>query len=118
MWPRSSWALRCAAAFAAGVASLPAFGCSAPDERSAGSYDPRLPVVSCLRDAGVAARLVEPRSVAAGGVRVDFLATPGEAEARQIAGAAQDAEQIGRALVRVGGASDGLLEIVEGCVDR
>lgn len=118
MSPLSSWALRCAAALVAGVACLPVAGCGAPDERSQGIYDPRMPVVSCLRDGGIAARAVEPRAIAADGVRIDFLATPGEAEARQIAGAAQDAEQIGRALVRVGSATDGFLEIVEECVDR
>jgi hypothetical protein len=118
MSPGSSWALRCVAAFVAGVCCVPAAGCSAPDERAPGTYDPRVPVVSCLRDAGVAARPVDPRAVVADGVRIDFLTTPGEAEARQIAGAAQGAEQIGRALVWVGRASDGFLEIVEDCVDR
>jgi hypothetical protein len=118
MSPPSSWALRCAAAFVAGVACLPAAGCGAPDERSPGTYDPRLPVLSCLRDAGIAARPVEPRTIVADGVRIDFLTTPGAAEARQIAGAAQGAEQIGRALLWVGRASDGFLEIVEECVDR
>jgi hypothetical protein len=118
MSPGSSWALRCAAAFVAGVACMPAAGCSAPDERSPGTYDPRIPVVSCLRDAGVAARPVEPRAVVAGGVRIDFLTTPGAAEARQIAGDAQGAEQIGRALLWVGRAPDEVLATVEECVDR
>jgi hypothetical protein len=118
MSPPSSWALRCAVALAAGMACLPAAGCSAPDKRSPGTYDPRVPVLSCLRDAGIAARPVEPRAIAADGVRIDFLATPGEAVARQIAGAAQGAEQIGRALVWVGDASDALLASVEECVDR
>jgi hypothetical protein len=118
MSPRSSWALRRAAALLAGAATLPAVGCGAPDERSPGVYDPRVPVVSCLREAGVAARPVEPRTIAAGGVRIDFLVTPGAAEARQMTGAAQGAEQIGRALVWVGEAPDDLLETVEECVDR
>jgi hypothetical protein len=61
---------------------------------------------------------VEPIAIVADGVRIDFLATPGAAEARQIAGAAQGAEQIGRALVWVGRAPDGLLATVEECVDR
>jgi hypothetical protein len=118
MSPRSSWALRRAAALVAGVAALPAVGCDAPDERTPGTYDPRVPVVSCLRDAGVQARRVEPIAIVADRVRIDFLATPGAAEARQIAGAAQGAEQIGRALVWVGDAPDGLLAAVEECVDR
>jgi hypothetical protein len=106
------------AALAAGVAALFVAGCGAPDERAPGSYDPRVPVVSCLRDEGVPARRVEPIAVAAEGVRIDFLATPGAAEARQIAGEAQGAEQIGRALVWVGRAPDDLLATVEECVDR
>jgi hypothetical protein len=118
MSPRSSWALRRAAALAAGVATLPAVGCGAPDERTPGIYDPRVPVVTCLRDAGVPAHRVEPIAIVADGVRIDFLATPGAAEARQIAGAAQGAEQIGRALVWVDGAPDRLLATVEECVDR
>jgi hypothetical protein len=113
MPPRSS--LRRAAALCVAVAAA---GCGAPDERSPGSYDPRVPVVDCLRDAGVAARPAGRIAVAAEGVRIDFLTTPGEAEARQIAGAAQGAEQIGRALVWVGRASDAQLETVEECVDR
>jgi hypothetical protein len=118
MSPRSSWALRRAAALVAGVAALPAVGCDAPDKRTPGTYDPRLPVVSCLRDAGVQARRVAPIAIVADGVRIDFLTTPGAAEARQIAGVAQGAEQIGRALVWVGDAHDGLLAAVEECVDR
>jgi hypothetical protein len=118
MSPRSSWALPRAVALLAGVAVLPVVGCGAPDEREPGIYDPRGAVVSCLRDAGIPARRVEPISVVVEGVRIDFLATPGAAEARQIAGAAQGAEQIGRALVWVGRAPDELLETVEKCVDQ
>lgn len=115
---RTRFAVIAAAALVAGVAAVPAVGCDAPDERTPGVYDPRVPVVSCLRDAGVPARRVQPIAIVADGVRIDFLATPGAAEARQIAGAAQGAEQIGRALVWVGGASDSLLATVEVCVDR
>jgi hypothetical protein len=114
----SSPAVRRAAALLAGAAIVPAVGCRAPDERAPGVYDPRLSVVSCLQDAGVPAKRVEPIAVDAAGVRIDFLATPGEAEARQIAGEAQGAEQVGRALVWVGRAPDDLLETVEECVDR
>jgi hypothetical protein len=118
MSPRSSWAVRRAAALVVGVATLLAMGCAAPDERTPGAYDPRVPVLSCLWNAGVPAHRVEPISIVADGVRIDFLATPGAAEARQIAGAAQGAEQIGRALVWVGNAPDSLLATVEECVDR
>jgi hypothetical protein len=117
MSPRSSSALRRAAVVAAVVAA-PSGGCGAPDERAPGTYDPRVPVLSCLRDAGVEARPAAPGAIVAEGVRIDFLTTPGEAEARQIAGDAQGAEQIGRALIWVGGAPDELLASVEECVDR
>jgi hypothetical protein len=117
MSPRSS-ALRRAAALLAGLATLPVAACGAPDERTPGSYDPRVPVVSCLHEAGIPARSSGPDAIVAEGVRIDFLTTPGEAEARQIAGEAQGAEQIGRALVWVGDAPDELLAPVEECVDR
>ena len=118
MSPRSSSAHVRAAAFLAGVAVLSVVGCGAPDERAPGTYDPRVDVVSCLRDEGIPARRAEPISILAGGVRIEFLATPGAAEARQITGAAQGAEQIGRALVWVDRAPDELLETVEECVDQ
>jgi hypothetical protein len=118
MRARYSRAPRRGAALGAAFASLLAAGCAAPDERDRGTYDPRGPVVECLRDDGVPARLAGRAAIDAEGVRIDFLATPGEAEARQIQGRAQGAEQIGRALIWVGRASDDLLETIEGCVDR
>lgn len=96
---------------------MPFAGCGAPDERSRGEYDPRVPVVSCLREHGVAARRVDGVAILAERVRIDFAVTPGQAEARQIAGQAQGAEQIGRALVWVGRARDDLLDTIEECVD-
>jgi hypothetical protein len=117
MSPRSS-ALRRAAALVAGLATLPLAACGAPDERTPGSYDPRVPVVSCLQDAGVPVRNAGRGAIVAAGVRIDFLITAGAAEARQISGAAQGAEQIGRALVWVGDAPDELLASIEECVDR
>jgi hypothetical protein len=118
MSPSSSPALRRVVALAAGLALLPAAGCGAPDERSPGSYDPRVPVVACLRDQGLPAGLSGGNAVVAQRVRIEFLATPGAAEARQISGRAQGAEQIGRALIWVGRAPDRLLETIEECVDR
>lgn len=115
---RSSSALRRAATLAAGLATLPFAACGAPDERSRGDYDPRVPVVSCLREHDVPARRVEGIAILAERVRIDFMATPGQAEARQIAGQAQGAEQIGRALVWVARARDDLLATIEECVDR
>jgi hypothetical protein len=118
MSPPLSSALRPAAVLVASLALLPAAGCSAPDKRDRGSYDPRVPVVACLRDAGVRSGLAGRVAVVAEGVRIEFLATPGAAEARQISGRAQGAEQIGRALIWVGRAPDELLESIEECVDR
>jgi hypothetical protein len=112
---RSSSVLRRAATLVV-VAILP--GCAAPDERSPGAYDPRAAVVSCLRDEGVAARRAPAGEVLAQGVRIEFLITPGEAVALQVAGRAQGAEQIGRALIWVGDAPDELLATIEDCVDR
>jgi hypothetical protein len=111
---RSSWALR----LVAGLAGVGLAGCGAPDERSRGDYDPRVPVVSCLREHGVPARRDEGIAILTERVQIDFMATPGEAEARQIAGRAQGAEQIGRALVWVGRADDDLLATIEDCVDQ
>ena len=116
MSSRSS-ALGRAAALVAGLAMLPLAACGAPDERTAGSYDPRVPVVSCLENAGIPARTSDRVAVVAASVRIDFLVTPGAAEARQISARAQGAEQIGRALVWVGDAPDALLADVEDCVD-
>jgi hypothetical protein len=118
MSPPSSSALRRAAALVASLALLSPAGCGAPDERNRGSYDPRVPIVACLRDESVPGRLAGRRAVVAEGVRIEFLATPGAAEARQISGHAQGAEQIGRALIWVGRAPDKLLERIEECVDR
>jgi hypothetical protein len=118
MWHRPSSALGRAAAFLATLIALPIAGCGAPDERASGGYDPRAPVVVCLREEGVPARRADGIAVLARGVRIDFLTTPGAAEARQISGRAQGAEQIGRALVWVGRAPDELLETIEECVDR
>jgi hypothetical protein len=114
LWPSP----RCTIAVPAALVVALAVGCGAPDERERGRYDPREPVASCLRDNGVAARLVDGRAVDASGVRIEFLSTPGQAEARQIEGRAQGAEQIGRALIWVGGASEERLATIEKCVDR
>jgi hypothetical protein len=99
MSPRSSWALQRATALAAGVANLPAIGLRCAGRAHAG--DLRSPRSRSLlpperRRPGSSRGAI---SIVADGVRIDFLATPGAAEARQIAGAAQGAEQIGRALV-------------------
>jgi hypothetical protein len=100
------------------LALLPLTACAAPDERRRGTYDPREAVVSCLREEGRSARLAGGGAVVVGNVRIEFLRTPGEAEARQIAGRAQGAEQVGRALIWVGDAPDGVLKTIEECVDR
>ena len=95
-----------------------AAGCDTPDERERGGYDPREPVASCLRQEGIAGRLVDGRTVKAAGVRIESLTPTGQEEARQVEGLAQGAEQIGRALIWVGRAPDELLAAIEECVDR
>jgi hypothetical protein len=109
--PRAAGALAVALCVALG-------GCGGTDERRRGVYDPRAPVVSCLRDEGLPARNAGPTTVVVNGVRIEFSTTPGEAEALQIRGRAQGAEQIGRALVFVGRAPGSQLSVVEECVDR
>jgi hypothetical protein len=116
MSPRFPRALRRTISLSA-LLALTLAACGAPDERKRGTYDPRVPVAACLRDEGVSARLVDRTAVDVKGVRIEFLTTPGQAEALSIQGRAQDAEQIGRALIRVGRAPDGLLATIEDCVD-
>jgi hypothetical protein len=116
MSPRFSRALRRTISLSA-LLALTLAACGAPDERKRGTYDPRIPVAACLRDEGVSARPVGSTAIEVKGVRIDFLVTPGQAEALQIQGRAQDAEQIGRALIRVGRTPDELLETIEDCVD-
>ena len=118
MSPRFRPSPRRTIAVPAAVVMAIAAGCGTPDERKRGGYDPREPVASCLREEGIATRLVDGRTVEAAGVRIEFLTTPGQAEARQIEGLAQGAEQIGRALIWVGRAPDELLAAIEECVDR
>jgi hypothetical protein len=99
------------------AATVALAACEAPGERRDGVYDPRTSIVSCLREEGVDARTAGPVDVVADGVRIEFMSTSGAAVARTIAGDAQGAEQIGRALIWVGAAPDGLLNTIEECVD-
>lgn len=85
--------------------------------------DKRAAVYTCLREAErLPARLTPGNGIQVGappnGPRIQFFLTAGEAEARQFAGEAQGAEQIGRALLWVNGGSDELLKKVEGCLQE
>ena len=115
--PSARRSLGAPVALVALVASATLSACGAPGERAGGVYDPRASVVSCLQEEGVPARLSGPVDVLAGGVRIEFMSTSGAAVARSIAGRSQGAEQIGRALIWVGGAPDGRLKTIEECVD-
>jgi hypothetical protein len=104
------------------LAGLAVTGCGAQQGLGDGAYDPRDGRVLCLQKAGLQARKVGESDVlvnAAGGppLRVYFASTPGEAEALSVEGRAQGAEQLGRALLYVGHASEPLLTKIEGCLD-
>jgi hypothetical protein len=95
-------------------------GCGGQRSSGDGAYDPRDARVSCLAGEGLPARklgadlvIVDSRPP----LRIFFAATPGEAEAMQVRGHAQGAEQLGRALLYVGAAPEALLDRVEGCLD-
>jgi hypothetical protein len=104
------------------VAALGVAGCGSDHGKGDGSYDPRDGRIACLTGKGLQARKVADRFVfvnAPGGrpLRVFFAVTPGEAEAISVSARAQGAEQLGRALLFVGNASEPLLTKIEGCLD-
>jgi hypothetical protein len=85
--------------------------------------DPRKTHLMCLQQEHIAARRVTidglpgmQIGVRPTGPTVEFQATPGDAQGRQIDGSAQGAEIIGSALLYPNQASDTLLSKVETCV--
>lgn len=92
-------------------------GAAAPDPN-----DKRAVALACLRDdQGIQARLVGEKSIqvdGAGGPRIEFSVSSGEAEGRQFQGEAQDAEQIGPALLFINDGSEELLEKIETCLQE
>ncbi len=84
--------------------------------------DKRAVALACIRDEqGLPARLVGEKSIQVDGPRgprVEFTVSSGEAEGRQFQGEAQDAEQIGAALLFVNEGGEELLEKVETCLEE
>jgi hypothetical protein len=104
------------------LAALGIAGCGSDHGKGDGSYDPRDGRIACLTGKGLQARKVGDRfvSVSAAGqppLRILFAVTPGDAEALSVSARAQGAEQLGRALLFVGNASEPLLTKIEGCLD-
>ena len=83
--------------------------------------DKRAVALECIRnDQGLPARLVGEQSIqvaGARGPRVEFMVSSGEAEARQFQGEAQDAEQIGAALLFINSGSEEELKKIETCLE-
>jgi hypothetical protein len=105
-----------------GLAALAMAGCGSDHGYGDGSYDPRDGRIACLQGKGLQARKVGVSWVyvtpgARSSLRIYFATTPGEAEALSVAGRAQGAEQLGRALFYVSDASEPLLTDIEGCLD-
>ena len=84
--------------------------------------DKRAVALACIRDEqDLEARLTGQKSIQVAGPsgpRVEFTVSTGEAEGRQFQGKAQDAEQIGAALLFVNGATEEQLEKVEKCLEE
>lgn len=86
-----------------------------------GAYDPVAAPLRCIRrkhvhayrDGGTIIQ-VAPKPT---GPRVVFTSTQGDAQAAQIHGQAEGAEVIGAALLYVNTASDGLIKVMETCLD-
>jgi hypothetical protein len=104
------------------VATTVLAGCGTDHGVGDGSYDPRDSRIQCIAKQGLPAHkagqsdvIVTPPGQRP--VRVYFAATPGQAEALSVEARAQGAEQLGRALLYVGNASEPLLTKLEGCLD-
>lgn len=94
---------------------------SSPSGGSLGAYDPVAAPLRCMRRKHVHAYRdggnviqVAPKAT---GPRVVFTSTQGDAQAAQIRGQAEGAEVIGPALLYVRDSSDGLIKVMEKCLD-
>ena len=117
------------AAAAACAAALALAACGGSDEaaRPGGKGQPpdpndkRAVALDCIvNEEGIDARLVGEQSIqvgAAGGPRIEFLISGGEAEGRQFQGDAQGAEQIGSTLLYLNEGTEDQLEKLERCLD-
>ena len=107
--------------------ALAAAGCgTSNDPTKPGSDGPdpndkRAVALQCItEEEGLEAQTSGEKSILVGndpgGPRVEFFLSTGEAESQQFKGAAQDAEQVGAALVFVNQGSEEDLESVEKCL--
>ena len=97
-------------------------GCGTDHGIGDGSYDPRDGRITCLNGKGLPAHKVGESYVFVDRpgrppLRIYFANTPGQAESVAVAAKAQGAEQLGRALLYVGDASEATLTKLEGCLD-
>jgi hypothetical protein len=119
---RSAAAAACAAALA-----LAACGGSDAPARPGGKgqapdpNDKRAVALDCITNKQqVPAALVGEKAIQvgqAGGPRIEFLISGGEAEGRQFQGDAQGAEQIGSTLLFLNDGSDDQIKKIEKCLD-
>lgn len=83
------------------------------------TFDPVPSLLRCLRDSGVRGARRNNEDVLIGpvaqGLRIRFLATGGVTETAQLAGRAEGAETLGRALLYPGTAPDRILKPIEDC---
>jgi hypothetical protein len=82
--------------------------------------DKRGVALQCIKGKGLPAKLVGEQSIQvgpAGGPRIEFFVSGGEAEGQQFQGQAQSAEQIGSALLFINSGSRDELDKVEACLD-
>ena len=112
---------RCATAAACALA-LAAAGCGSEGGGGPNPNDKRAVALACIRDEqGLDARLTGQKSIqvdGSSGPRIEFLVSSGEAEARQFQGEAQDAEQIGAALLFINDGSEEELKKIETCLEE
>ncbi len=114
---------RSATVAAACALALAAQGCGS-DGGGAGPNpnDKRAVALACIRDEqGLDARLTGQKSIqvdGSDGPRIEFLVSSGEAEARQFQGDAQDAEQIGAALLFINQGTEEQLKKIETCLEK
>lgn len=112
-------------AFLASALLLGASGCGSDGGDGGEPPDPndkRAVALACLtEEEGLQARLVGEKSIqvdGAGGPRIEFTLSTGEAEGRQFQGEAEGAEQIGAALLFINRGSEEQLKKIEACLQE